>query len=87
VCYAFDHFARLAIRSGALAGLGSRVSREAIRDCMVDHLLERRDLHARSQAEIVALLGEPTQTDYFEELGLDYWLALERGSISIVSRG
>jgi len=52
----FDLFARLAIRSGTLARLDSRVSPEAIRGCMVDHLQATRS--ARPVASrIVAFLA------------------------------
>jgi hypothetical protein len=52
-------------------GVDSRVFAEAIRGCMVDHLLRRHDLHGRSRARIGALLGDPTRTDYyFEEFDL-----------------
>jgi hypothetical protein len=47
------------------------LSPEAVRGCMVDHLLRRHDLHGRSRARIGALLGDPTRTDYyFEEFDL-----------------
>jgi len=42
VCFAFDHFARMASRSGTLAGLGSRAFARGDSRCMVDHLLERQ---------------------------------------------
>ena len=42
-------------------------------------------IRGRSRGEIVALLGEPTTTDYFKDYDLVYWLGPERGLISIDS--
>jgi hypothetical protein len=57
----------------------------AVRGCMVDDLLARRELLGRSRAEVVALLGEPRRTDYFREYDLVYWLGPERGLMSVDS--
>ena len=34
---------------------------------------------------VVAVLGEPTRTDYFKEFDFVYWLGPERGLISVDS--
>ena len=57
----------------------------AVRGCVVDDLLARHELRGQTRAAIVALLGEPTQTSYFNEYGLVYWLGPERGRMSIDS--
>ena len=57
----------------------------AIRGCLVDDLTARTPIRGRSRADIVALLGEPPQPDYFREYDLVYWLGPERGLMSIDS--
>ena len=57
----------------------------AIRGCMVDDLIARRRLKGLTRAEVVALLGEPRPTAYFQNYDLVYWLGPERGWISIDS--
>lgn len=52
---------------------------------MIDDLLERHELVGRPRATVVALLGEPEETDYFREYDMVYWLGPERGLISIDS--
>ena len=59
--------------------------REAIRGCMVDHLLSTHDFLGWSADSVVAVLGPPTATDYFRGAGLVYWLGPERGFMSIDS--
>lgn len=57
----------------------------AVRGCLVDDLLRRRELRGRTRTEIIALLGEPPKTDYFRDYDLVYWLGPERGLMSIDS--
>ena len=57
----------------------------AVRGCMVDDLIAQRRLKGRTRAEVVALLGEPRPTVYFQNYDLVYWLGPERGWISIDS--
>ena len=57
----------------------------AIRGCLVDDLIAHAPIRGRSRADIVALLGEPSKTDYFKDYDLVYWLGPERGLISIDS--
>ena len=58
---------------------------KATRGCIVDHLLRSTELRGRTRAEIVALLGEPSKTTYFQEYDLVYWLGPERSIMSIDS--
>ena len=58
---------------------------KAVRGCLVDDLVRRHELRGRTRADIVALLGEPPNTDYFRDYDLVYWLGPERGLMSIDS--
>ena len=58
---------------------------EAPRLRMADGLVERRALLGKTRAEIVEMLGAPTETAKFSSYGLVYWLGLERGFMSIDS--
>lgn len=53
----------------------------AIRGCMVDDLLEKRDLRGMTQAEVVALIGEPDHPNDVIGYDLVYWLGPQRGLI------
>jgi outer membrane protein assembly factor BamE (lipoprotein component of BamABCDE complex) len=59
----------------------------AIRGCVVDDLMAHTPIRGRSRADIVALLGEPTKTDYFKDYDLVYWLGPERLVIRLDSLG
>jgi hypothetical protein len=52
---------------------------------MVDDLLRHHELGSMTRAAVVALLGPPTQTTYFRDYDLVYWLGPERGFMSIDS--
>jgi hypothetical protein len=52
---------------------------------MVDDLLRRHDLVGESRADVVALLGESTETNYFSDYDMVYWLGPKRGLIKIDS--
>ena len=52
---------------------------------IADGLLLTGTLVGKSRAEIVAMLGEPPKTDYFEDWSLVYMLGSERGLFSIDS--
>ena len=62
---------------------------EDIDDCrrhrMADWLLKQGRLVGMNRAEIVSMLGEPTQTSHFREYDLVYVLGNERGWLSIDS--
>ncbi len=53
--------------------------------CMVDDLLRRHDLHGWERSRVVALLGEPDQTNWDREGQLVYRLGPERGLFRIDS--
>ncbi|MBD2096142.1 hypothetical protein H6F90_13445 [Trichocoleus sp. FACHB-591] len=57
----------------------------AVRGCMVDDLLKRHTLVGKSRSEVIALLGQPDTTDYFQDCDLVYWLGPEQGLMSIDS--
>ena len=52
---------------------------------MADWLLKQRRLLGMTRAEIVSMLGEPTETSHFRSYDLVYVLGNERGWISIDS--
>jgi hypothetical protein len=52
---------------------------------MADWLLKERRLVGMSRAEIVSMLGEPTDTSHFRDYDLVYVLGGERGWMSIDS--
>jgi hypothetical protein len=52
---------------------------------MADWLLKQRRLVGMSRAEIVSMLGDPTETSHFREYELVYVLGNERGWMSIDS--
>jgi hypothetical protein len=56
-------------------------SRLAVRGCMVDDLLDRKELRGMSRAQVVALIGEPDKGSDFPEYDLVYWLGPQRGLI------
>ncbi|HET9426126.1 MAG TPA: hypothetical protein VFO55_12195 [Gemmatimonadaceae bacterium] len=57
------------------------LGRAAVRGCMVDDLLARHPLRGKTRAEVVALIGEPTEKELFREYDMVYWLGPERGLI------
>jgi len=60
-------------------------SLDSIRLRMVDDLLARHDLGGRSRADIVELLGEPDETEYFRDYEMVWWLGPERSYMSVDS--
>jgi hypothetical protein len=52
---------------------------------MADWLLKQRSLVGLTRAEIVEMLGEPTETSHFRDYDLVYVLGNERGWMSIDS--
>jgi hypothetical protein len=56
---------------------------KATRGPMADRLIAQRRLVGLSKAEVVALLGPPTDTTYFSDWDLVYVLGMERGFFSI----
>lgn len=57
------------------------LGRLAVRGCMVDDLLERFPLRGMTRAQVVELIGEPTERQFFREYDMVYWLGPERGLI------
>ncbi|MBD0335856.1 MAG: hypothetical protein ICV62_10240 [Cyanobacteria bacterium Co-bin13] len=57
-----------------------------VRSCMVDNLLEEGLLTGQSQAEVIALLGEPDlESSFLQEYDIAYPLGPERSLISLDS--
>lgn len=54
-----------------------------LRHRIADSLVASSRLEGKTREEIVALLGEPPQTDYFSDWDLVYGLGMERGLFSI----
>ena len=53
---------------------------------MVDDLLEKHEIVGMYRNEIIELLGEPSDTEYFKESdNIVYWLGTERGLVRIDS--
>jgi hypothetical protein len=52
---------------------------------MADRLVASEVLLGKTRAELVAMLGKPTETGYFGEADMVYWLGPERGFFSIDS--
>jgi hypothetical protein len=59
--------------------------RQEVRLGMADRLVAQGTIHGKTRAEVVEMLGEPPQTEYFREWDLVYWLGPERGFIRIDS--
>jgi hypothetical protein len=57
-------------------------SRLAPRGCMVDDLLAHHKLVGLSRTEVIALLGEDPQSEYFSDYDFVYWLGPKRGLTS-----
>jgi hypothetical protein len=56
------------------------------RNQMVADLRQRVLVPGLSRAEVLALLGPATDTEYFAEHGLVYWLGPETGAVSVDSQ-
>lgn len=54
--------------------------RQMVDDVMTNHLAV-----GQSRAEVIERLGEPTDTPYFKDFDLVYWLGAEKGYISVDS--
>lgn len=51
---------------------------------MVDDLLRSNILRGKTRADVIALLGDPTQTDKWTDWDLVYWLGPERSYIAAI---
>jgi len=58
---------------------------DSIRLRMIDDLLDRHQLLGKSRDEIIDLLGEPDDTDYFSDYEMVWWLGPERSFMAIDS--
>lgn len=53
---------------------------------MAEDMMKKYSLEGMTKDEVISLLGEDTESEYFKEKGnLVYWLGWERGFISIDS--
>lgn len=59
--------------------------RDGVRLGMADRLLARRTLIGLTRPEVVAMLGDPPPTSYFDEWDLVYWLGPEGGFFGLDS--
>jgi hypothetical protein len=55
------------------------------RRAMADELVGQRALHGKTRAEVIEMLGEPTETQYFADYGAVYWVGPQRGFMAIDS--
>lgn len=55
------------------------------RRTMADDLVGDRALQGKTRAEVIELLGEPTQTEYFRDWDVVYWLGPQRGFLAMDS--
>ena len=61
------------------------MSWESVRLKMVDDLIEKKILKGMNKSSVVALLGEPDDTPYFQRYDMVYYLGRERQAIAIDS--
>jgi hypothetical protein len=55
------------------------------RRTMADTLVGDRALQGKTRAEVIELLGEPTETEYFGDWDVVYWLGPQRGFLAMDS--
>lgn len=70
------------------ANLGMKLDQSVrwkLRHRMADWLVSSKQLIGKSRKEVVAMLGEPPSTNYFNGWSMVYNLGAERGYISIDS--
>jgi hypothetical protein len=58
---------------------------EPYRTRMVDDLLDRTDFRGMTREQVVAVIGEPSDTEYFSDWDMVYYLGPERGLFSVDS--
>lgn len=52
---------------------------------MADNLLQERALHGKTREQVAQMLGEPTNTEYFADYDVVYWLGPQRGFLAVDS--
>ncbi|MBM0745269.1 hypothetical protein JOY44_27750 (plasmid) [Phormidium sp. CLA17] len=52
---------------------------------MADDLIHDRTLYGKTKAEVIELLGKPSNDGYFKTYDLVYWLGPSRGGFSVDS--
>ena len=55
------------------------------RRTMADELVDRHVLQGKSRPEVIEMLGEPTETEYFADWDVVYWLGPQRGFFAVDS--
>ncbi len=68
-----------------LAGEQAEFNSKAPRLRIADGLVEDKILIGKEIKKVIQMLGPPTNTEYFSDYDLVYWLGLERGLIGIDS--
>jgi hypothetical protein len=61
------------------------MSWESVRLKMVDDLIENKIIKGMNKSSIIALIGEPDDTPYFQNYDMVYYLGRERQAIAIDS--
>jgi hypothetical protein len=61
------------------------MSWESVRLKMVDDLIENEIINGMNKSSVIALLGEPDDTPYFQSYDMVYYLGRERQAIAIDS--
>lgn len=56
-----------------------------VRRSMVDDVMKNRISREMRRADVIDVLGEPTETPYFKDYDLVYWLGEEKGFVSVDS--
>ena len=61
------------------------VEDSGVRAQMIEDLSKQNDFDKMTKLEVLSLLGEPTETNYFHNYDCVYWLGRERGFLGIDS--
>ena len=69
----------------AAAWKGEKTFTNDVRIRMVDDLLRRHSFRGMTREQVIAILGEPDKTEYFNDWDMVYWLGPERGFMGIDS--
>ena len=80
-----ERLARRSFESSRWKDASENAHGNPVRLRMVDDLLSRFDLVGMKRTDVVDLLGERDDTEYFKSYDMVYWLGPERGVFSIDS--